>query len=388
MDLAEEYRLSQYEERGLLNGNDRVRIVRNAITGKIAVKKYMSIEQKPVYDFLKACRSRYTPDIYECVEDGQRLIVIEQYIEGQNLEDILLERQITEKESCDIVCSLCRALEPLHTASPPVVCRDLKPENIMITPQNCVMLIDFDIARMVSPGKQRDTVVMGTEGFAAPEQFGHRQTDGRSDIYALGTILNYCILRKLPVEKMVGGELGDIVRKCIAVNPDERYQSVAQLRDAIEKIYAPDAPDAWAWDARKSTGQQAFRETWRRGRRRKTAPKGDWRRFLPPGFRSGTIWKMVVAVIGYVFLADLSLSLEIEDAGQVVTGGKAVLQQILFFLSQLAEIAIIFNYLGCRDQMPFLQIEDRKRRIRRYVALEFALITISVLVWMFLCKLF
>ena len=236
MDLAEEYRLSQYEERGPLNGNERVRLVRNSITGKIAVKKCMDIGQKPVYDFLKNHCSRYTPEIYECVENAQQLIVIEQYIEGQNLEDFLSEGRITEKESCGIICSLCRALEPLHTADPPVACRDLKPENIMVTPQNSVMLIDFDIARMVSPGRQRDTVVMGTEGFAAPEQFGRRQSDARSDIYALGTILNYCILQKFPVEKIVDGKLGDIVRRCIAVNPEERYQSVAELRYEIKNI--------------------------------------------------------------------------------------------------------------------------------------------------------
>lgn len=383
MDFTEEYILSQYEERGTLNGNECVRIVRNSITGKIAVKKLMSIEQKPVYDFLKAYRNCYTPEIYECVEKGQQLIVVEQYIEGRNLEDILYEQEMSEEEAGNIVCRLCRALEPLHTACPAIVCRDLKPENIMLTPQNQVILVDFDIARVVSPGKNRDTVVMGTEGFAAPEQFGHRQTDGRSDIYALGTILNYCILRKLPVEKMVDGELGNIVRKCIAVNPDERYQSVEELRNEIEKIYPPDEGEGQA-----SQGQKKYSGTWRHPKKQKTGRKGQWRRFLPPGFRSGTIWKMVLAVIGYVFLANICFSLEVRDSDTVITDGRALLQQILVFISQLAEIAIIFNYMGCRDQMPFLKTEDRKRRIKIYIALEFALIAISVAIWLYLCRLF
>lgn len=282
MELAEEYRLSQYEDRGTLNGNERVSLVRNSITGKIAVKKCMDIGQKPVYDFLKNHHSRYTPEIYECVENAQQLIVIEQYIEGQNLEDFLSEGGITEKESCGVIYSLCRALEPLHTADPPVACRDLKPENIMVTPQNSVMLIDFDIARIVSSGRRRDTVLMGTEGYAAPEQFGRRQSDPRSDIYALGTVLNYCILQKFPVEKIADGKLGDIVRKCIAVNPEERYQSVAELRNEIKKLYPLVAEDIWKLESR-----QKCKETGKDSTEQKTDTKTGWRIFLEMGIQSG-----------------------------------------------------------------------------------------------------
>lgn len=191
MDIAKEYLLSQYEELGELNGNPHVRIVRNYITGKIAVKKMMGSGQKQVYDFLKSCKTRFFPEIYECVEDGEELIVVEEYFEGRNLEDILHEEGLTEEAVCRIVSDLCCALEPLHMADPVIVCRDLKPENIVITPKKDVKLVDFDIARTVSPGKSRDTVVLGTKGFAAPEQCGYAQTDGRSDIYALGAILNY-----------------------------------------------------------------------------------------------------------------------------------------------------------------------------------------------------
>ncbi len=207
MELSKEYILSQYQELGLLNENENVRIVRNSINGRIAVKKYMNIEQTAIYAFLKSHRSDFIPQIYEYIEDGRQLIVIEEYIEGRNLEDILREQKLTIEESVCIVKRICRALYPLHMARPSIVCRDLKPENIMITLQNHVKIIDFDIARIVSPGKNRDTVVMGTEGFAAPEQFGRRQTDCRSDIYALGTILNYMILRKFPVEEIAGGQL-------------------------------------------------------------------------------------------------------------------------------------------------------------------------------------
>lgn len=379
MDLAKEYILSQYQELGMLNENECVRIVRNSITGKIAVKKSMGIEQKPVYDFLKSHKSDFIPEIYECVENGRQLIVIEEYFEGRNLGDILYDREMSQEECCGIVADLCRALEPFHTAEPAIVCRDLKPENIMVTPQNHVKLVDFDIARVVRPGKNRDTVVMGTEGFAAPEQFGHRQTDGRSDIYALGTVLNYCILRKFPVEEIVDGELGDVVRKCIAVNPDERYQSVRELEDALEKLGFCEMREAGSeengvpkWDFHREPDGDAEEET---------VESAAWRRFLPPGFRSGKIWKMVVAVMGYLMVIYLSLTLEVKVEGVVVSDGRALLEQVLFLLSQLAEIAVVFNYMGCQDEIPFLKYVDWRLRIGIYIALEFILVTIAV----FLC---
>lgn len=339
----------------------------------------------------KKHRSPFTPEIYECVENGQQLVVIEQYIEGRNLEDILYDRELSEEEASSIVCRLCRALEPLHTAQPAIVCRDLKPENMMITPQNQVMLVDFDIARVVSPGKNRDTVVMGTAGFAAPEQFGHRQTDGRSDIYALGTILNYCILRKLPVEKMVDGELGNIVRKCIAVNPDERYQSVRELRYKLEKQYSSEVKGFD--ETQKEQNGIEDEEHERRGRRvpgvgKIEYKKNEWRRFRPPGFRSGKVWKMILAVIGYFLLIDLSLSLETKDGDVVVTGVRAWLMPLSFFLSQIVEIGIVFDYLGCQKKIFLLNTENRLIRFVIYVVLEIILTVISIFLFVILDDLF
>ncbi len=364
MELSKEYILSQYQELGLLNENENVRIVRNSINGRIAVKKYMNIEQTAIYAFLKSHRSDFIPQIYEYIEDGRQLIVIEEYIEGRNLEDILREQKLTIEESVCIVKRICRALYPLHMAGPSIVCRDLKPENIMITLQNHVKIIDFDIARIVSPGKNRDTVVMGTEGFAAPEQFGRRQTDCRSDIYALGTILNYMILRKFPVEEIAGGQLGAVIRRCVFVNPDERFQNVEELERALETLY----PSVVRKETDKPAGDKQ--------------PK--WRRILPPGFRSGTPWKMLVAVIGYLLMFNLFLSMEIREEDVLLTGWRAWFQKILFLLSQLAEIGFLFNYMGCRDRVSLLNSKNILLRVAGYVVLDFAFITIAALLWMFL----
>lgn len=357
MERKEDYILFQYEELKKLDKKENVWLVRNSITGKIAVKKFMKVEQRPIYEFLKVHRSEYIPEIYEYFEDGQQLIVIEEYIEGRNLGDIQSERKFSEEEGCQLIKEICHALYPLHKAEPQIACRDLKPENIMLTSQNKVKLVDFDIARVVSPGKSRDTVLMGTEGFAAPEQFGLRQTDARSDIYGLGSTLNCLITGHLPVDGIANGRLGDVVRRCTALNPDERYQDVKELEKAIEEICPFESNAAY-------------------GQEKECAPKKkSWRRFLPPGFRSGTIWKMILALIVYLAVINLSMTMEIESLSQ--TAEKA--QKILFLLSQLLEIGFVFNYMGWRDTIPFLKRLNRYIRILFYVALEFALIVISII---------
>jgi serine/threonine protein kinase len=98
MELSKEYMLSQYQELGILNGNNSVRLVRHSITGRIAVKKCMKIEQKPVYEFLMVHKNKYIPQIYGYFENGDQMIVIEEYIEGRNLEDILCEQRMPVEE--------------------------------------------------------------------------------------------------------------------------------------------------------------------------------------------------------------------------------------------------------------------------------------------------
>ena len=86
----------------------------------------------------------------------------------------------------------------LHGRNPPVIFRDLKPANIMLTPQGQIKLVDFGIARLFSPGKAGDTLVIGTPGYAPPEQYGKGQTDVRSDIYSLGVVLHTLLTRHDP----------------------------------------------------------------------------------------------------------------------------------------------------------------------------------------------
>ncbi len=132
------------------------------------------------------------PRVYESFSENARHYLVMDFIEGQTLE----QRQqaagggaLPEAEVLGWAQQLCSVLGYLHSQPQPIIFRDLKPANIMLTPGGQIKLIDFGIARVFAPGRSRDTQVLGTPGFAPPEQYGKTQTDARADIYALGCTL-------------------------------------------------------------------------------------------------------------------------------------------------------------------------------------------------------
>jgi len=162
-------------------------------------------------------------DVINC-EDGQ--IILEEYIDGINLAETMECKKFTYKTAKPIVRSVCNALSVLHKMH--FVHRDVKPENIMIEKNGRVILIDLNASRKIS-NASKDTVIIGTIGYASPEQLGIRETDTRTDIYALGILLNVMVTGKHPSDTIAKGKAGRIIRKCTNVNPDERYQTVKQL---------------------------------------------------------------------------------------------------------------------------------------------------------------
>ena len=102
----------------------------------------------------------------------------------------------------------------------------------MVTPGGRVVLIDFNASRIISSAK-KDTVVMGTVGYASPEQLGVAQSDARTDVYAAGVLLNVMLTGKHPSEYLAKGKAGRIVKKCTAINPNDRYQSAEKLAEAL-----------------------------------------------------------------------------------------------------------------------------------------------------------
>ena len=182
------------------------------------------------YELLCNIEHENLPAVYDSIilYDGQ--IVLEKFIDGVTVADILetgLYRYIGAKR---VVTAVCSALDVLHKSG--VIHRDIKPENVIIDNNGRVVLIDFNASRKLN-NATKDTVVMGTVGYASPEQLGVAQSDPRTDIYALGVLLNVMLCGKHPCEQLVKGKAGRIVNKCTNINPDQRYQTVDSLIKAL-----------------------------------------------------------------------------------------------------------------------------------------------------------
>ena len=178
-------------------------------------------------------------------EDARHFLVME-YIDGSTLEDLLDRnvRPFSERRVLGWARQLCDVLEYLHSQQPPVIFRDMKPGNIMLTRTGRIKLIDFGIARLFKGRGSQDTQLLGTPGFAPPEQYGSAQTDERSDIYSLAMTL-YQLMTCSISEKGFG--LTDVhskfphisppvaraLEKATSMNPEDRYESIVVFRRAL-----------------------------------------------------------------------------------------------------------------------------------------------------------
>ena len=170
------------------------------------------------------------PVVYEVATDGNCALELEEYIQGDTLGFLLQGAHFSVEETRRIIIQVCQALWVLHSLG--AVHRDVKPENIILRGSDAV-LIDFDAARLHKPENSNDTQILGTTGFAAPEQYGLSQSDIRSDIYSLGILINVMLTGHHPSKHLVEGRMGRIVDRCTHVNPEKRYQNVLRLMEAL-----------------------------------------------------------------------------------------------------------------------------------------------------------
>lgn len=226
---------SDYREITVLYENEKSEVVlaKSKIDKRIYVKKTLSVYNKEVYEKIKELNSRNLPRIYEIFEEDEFLIVIEEFLNGDNLGNKIKEKLFSEKEALSYMLELCNAVEKLHNLD--IIHRDIKPENIIINNDGILKLIDYDSAREYSHEKTNDTRFMGTNGYASPEQRGFNQSDARTDIYSMGILLNVMIVGKHPSQKYIIGRLKEVFDKCTKTIPDDRYQSINEFRNDLKK---------------------------------------------------------------------------------------------------------------------------------------------------------
>lgn len=178
------------------------------------------------YQMLRSVSNPHLPKIFEVIQEQDDAIVVEEYIPGETLEERLKRGDaFSLQDIVSILYQLCEALQTVHARG--IVHRDIKPANILLNDRG-VVLIDFDAARRYQNSSRKDTVYMGTEGYAAPEQYGFAQTDCRSDIYSLGVVLRE-LCGEAPYHP-----LAFIIHRCMAFDPANRYQSVDEIIRALQ----------------------------------------------------------------------------------------------------------------------------------------------------------
>jgi predicted Ser/Thr protein kinase len=199
------------------------------------------------------------PGIADYFEESGRACLVMEFVWGESLEKRLdaTNAPLLETDVLKWAVQLSEALDYLHARHPPIIFRDMKPSNVMVTNTGLVKLIDFGIARTYKVGKKRDTVAMGSENYAAPEQWGKGQTDARSDVYALGATMYHLLANMAPTPAFLpseplplGNYNGALSKKTIALvdkamdrDRKNRFQSALEMREAlIDALPTPYVP--------------------------------------------------------------------------------------------------------------------------------------------------
>lgn len=261
-------------------------------------------------------RHKNISNIIEIFEYEDISVVIEDYISGEALSDILkVQGILSEAYTKNIIGQLCDGLIFLHNHN--IIHRDINPNNIMITKEGTVKIIDFDISRSVKKNSAADTVVLGTVGYAAPEQFGFSQSDVRTDIYAVGVLANVMLTGKMPNECLYGGKLGRAISKAIQIDASIRYRSIASFKHAFTN--------------ETDENTNVFIKILR----------------CIPGFRTWEVWKMLVALVlyaTYVPLMCVFVSWSTNVKGILTT----ILSEIFMFV---IPFILLTNICGIRRRL-------------------------------------
>lgn len=368
MTLEEESRLSFYRELTVLDEKKNIVLVQDIRNSELCVKKKLDIYSRDVYEQLASVRIEGVPAVKECVADDGKLIVVEEYVQGRSLKQVLDEQGLlNEEQAYDIAVQLADILVRLHQLEPAIVHRDIKPSNIIIEKNGHVNLIDFNAARHVNADKNEDTRMLGTVYFAAPEQFGFGQSDERTDIYGLGATINYIMTGDKPGAGIAECRFSDILKKCLMVDAKDRYQSAEELRGVLDMLNYSIVQDnrkkaetAFGKDNTISV-VRTYRnirdiivKMYRKYQKRNYDIDTSWRRYLLPGFRRLNVVYCLIALVWYAVIVWMTITFAVTDSktGIPVTGGELTMYKIAVFVLLFGMTMWFGNYLNIRRKLP------------------------------------
>ncbi len=222
----------QYELVRILKQNDKSEICllrHNTLQKDIVRRSFQGNGE--VYQVLQCVSQKNIPAVYEVIADENSALVLEEYIDGVTVSEELQRKVFSEKETRRILYSLCEALFALHSIG--IIHRDIKPENVIIQNDGIIKLIDYNASKIFKTYKANDTHVIGTTGFAAPEQFGIAQSDERTDIFSLGIMMNVMLTGTHPSVDLYKGKLAKVIDKCTQIDPKKRYHNISCLAEDL-----------------------------------------------------------------------------------------------------------------------------------------------------------
>ena len=384
--VDERMRLSFYRELSVLDEEHEVFVVQHVETKALYLRKELTNYQLDIFERLKANPVPNMPRIIEAVEDGNKLIVIESYLTGETLHQRLEKEGVFLPQRVrSIGVQLCDILGRLHSLG--IIHRDIKPENIIYEDPGVIKLLDLDAAKVYKAGESRDTLLIGTKEYAAPEQYGFGASSPATDIYAVGVLLNVLATGTFPrIKRAEDPGLAAIIQCCIKMDPHERYSSAYDLKGALLQEQSqpmnvsvpyggaqqdPDTSLRQGLPVNQSpVSQQAITPTKSSYRLDSVMNAGTgWKRFLPPGFRSLNFAHIIIAAIYYISVA----SYIVKEAAE-----QEALRTYHSIVIFVAGPLVFCNYLGVLDLFRVTRI---RRPIPRIIVAGCVFLFITVVLF-------
>lgn len=336
-----------YKKIGLLGEDEKtaMKLVRNE-EGNTLLCKRIDSSLLPIYRKLINVEHENIVTVYGITKDEYGILVVMEYFPSKTLEEKMLENGIFSiRDMKSVILQIAKGVSTIHDLG--IVHRDLSANNILIDKSGRVKITDFGIARMYDKDKNADTRILGTHGYAAPEQFGFIQTDRKADVYAIGVLMNVMLSGKMPNEKLYKGDskLMDIIQRCTSMKPSDRYE-VEEIVDLL---------------GYKISNISILK-----------------RRIIKsiPGFRSGNKVKMTLAIIEYLYMTYIYFAFGI--AGIL----KKQMFGIISFLGFLGATLGLGYFVGSFSKVAYKLHADKGIRkfflIVAYIVIGYVILYISI----------
>ena len=390
MDVIEDYYLKKYEQLKVLADTNKCKtlLMRNVDTGQLVVKKIMHKAAFDIYKGLKEIKNKNLVRVYECFIQGDECVAIEDYVNGKRFDDYYQGNRLTLQEAVTRAEELCNGLKAIHEKG--IVHRDIQPKNIIISNEGTLKIIDFDISRKENHEKSKDTELLGTVGYAAPEQYGFSQTSNRSDIYSVGVVLKEFFEN----QGLLSNEyLEEIVNKCMEIDPKNRFSDVNELMVELSKVAEMDEshnesdkimPKTLDTSPKKPEKGQKIGKNSTKNTPQKELPPITFKYLLDtiPGFRRRKIVPMIISTIVYVWLIYIYATVALDYKGMNIP--RSILVTIVAEATVIIPYIYLTNIADIASRLPRKTFRSKRHEICYRICMAIFLFLILALILGFL----